>query len=137
MPSDLKTSMFVSAAGMRAQGARLRTISENLANANSGPETLGEEPYRRRVVTFKSVFDRTIEANLVQMRGPFKDKSPFRLQFDPNHPAADKDGYIKMPNVNTLIEMVDMREAQRTYQANLSMVDSSKRMIQRTIDLLR
>ena len=137
MPSDLKTSMFISASGMRAQGARLRTISENLANANSGPENMGDEPYRRRVVTFKNVFDRTLEADLVKMRGPFKDKSPFRLQFDPNHPAADNDGYIKMPNVNTLIEMVDMREAQRSYQANLSMIDSSKRMIQRTIDLLR
>ena len=137
MPSDLKTSMFVAASGMRAQGTRIRTISENVANANSGPDKLGGEPYRRRVVTFKNVFDRAMEAELVKVKRVREDKSDFKLVFDPNHPAANKDGYVQMPNVNTLIEMVDLREAQRSYEANLSMVDSSKRMIQRTIDLLR
>lgn len=137
MPSDLETSMFVAASGMRAQGTRIRTISENVANANSGPEKLGGEPYRRRVVTFKNLFDRAIEADLVKVSQIREDKSDFKLNHDPNHPAADKDGYVKMPNVNSLVEMVDMREAQRSYQANLNMVDSSRAMIMATIDLLR
>ena len=122
---------------MRAQGARIRTISENVANANSGPEKPGGESYRRRLVTFKNVFDRALEADLVKVSRLKEDKSDFRLHYDPNHPAADKDGYVKMPNVNSLIEMVDMREAQRSYQANLNMVDSSRSMIMATIDLLR
>ena len=137
MPSDLKTSMFVAASGMRAQGARIRTISENVANANSGPEKPDGEPYRRRLVTFKNVFDRALEADLVKVSRVKEDKSRFRLHYDPNHPAANENGYVKMPNVNSLIEMVDMREAQRSYQANLNMVDSSRSMIMATIDLLR
>ena len=96
MPSDLETSMLVAASGMRAQGTRIRTISENVANANSGPEKLGGEPYRRRVVTFKNVFDRAIEADLVEVSRIREDKSDFKLNHDPNHPAADKDGYVKM-----------------------------------------
>ena len=137
MPSDLETSMLVAASGMRAQGTRIRTISENVANANSGPEKLGGEPYRRRVVTFKNLFDRAIEADLVKVSQIREDKSDFKLNHDPNHPAADKDGYVKMPNVNSLVEMVDMREAQRSYEANMNVIKASKAMLNSAIELLR
>ena len=137
MPSDLKTSMLIAASGMRAQGTRIRTIAENVANANSGPDEIGADPYRRRVVTFRNELDRAVDAQLVRVKNVREDPSDFKLVYDPNHPAANKDGYVKMPNVNSLIEMVDLREAQRSYEANLSMIDQSRSLILQTIDLLR
>lgn len=134
---ELKNAMKISASGMRAQGERLKTISENLANADSMAKTPGGDPYRRKVISFKSELDRATGVNMVRAQKPTKDRSDFELKYDPGHPAANADGYVKMPNVKTVIEMADMREAQRTYEANLNAVDTAKQMINRTIDLLR
>ena len=130
-------SLILSAAGMKAQGERLRVIAENLANGDSTATTPGGDPYRRKVVTFQNVLDRELHMNLVEVDRVREDKSEFPLKYDPTHPAANKDGYVKMPNVNTLIEMMDMREAQRSYEANLNMIEVSKSMLSRTLDLLR
>jgi flagellar basal-body rod protein FlgC len=134
---DLSKTMKISAAGMQSQSARMRTIAENLANADSLAETPGGEPYRRKLLTFKNVLDRATGAQLVQADRITRDKSEFQKRFDPNHPAADADGYVLAPNVNSLIEVMDMRQAQRSYEANLSVIEVSKTMILRTIDLLR
>jgi flagellar basal-body rod protein FlgC len=134
---DLINAIKISASGMKAQGTRLRVISENIANTNSLAETPGGEPYRRKLVTFQNVLDRELKADLVKVSRIGFDGSPFSKRFDPTHPAADAEGYVLTPNVNGLIEMMDMREAQRSYDANLNLVEASKRMIERTIDLMR
>jgi flagellar basal-body rod protein FlgC len=134
---DLSKSMKISAAGMESQSARMRTIAENLANADSLASAPGADPYRRKMLTFKNVLDRTTGANLVRADRVTQDKSDFQKRFDPNHPGADPDGYVQAPNVNSLIEVMDMRQAQRSYEANLSVIEVSKTMILRTIDLLR
>lgn len=134
---DLKTAFFIAGSGMRAQGTRLRVISENIANKDSTAETPGGDPYRRKVVTFQNVLDREIQANTVEVRRIGEDLSSFKLQYDPSHPAADENGYVKRPNVNSLIEMTDMREAQRSYEANLNVIQSTKTMVTNTIDLLK
>ena len=137
MASDLQTSMIVSAAGLRVQGQRVKIIAENIANANSTADKPGGDPYRRKVLTFANVFSKTLDADLVRVRKVIGDRSDFGLVFDPNHPAAGPDGYYKTPNVNALVEMSDMREAQRSYEANLNMIETSRSMVTRTIDLLR
>lgn len=134
---DLSKAMELAALGMKAQGVRMRVISENLANANTTGKAEGEDPYRRQLVTFKNVLDRSSGVKEVQVDKVITDNSDFRMQYDPNHPAADEKGYVKLPNVNTLIEVSDMREAQRTYEANLGIVEMSKSMLMRTIDMLR
>jgi len=134
---ELIKSIKISAAGMKAQGTRLRVISENIANADSLPENPNDQPYRRKQVTFRNVLDRTLQANRVEINKVVYDKSDFEKKYDPSHPAADKDGYVLVPNVNTLVEMMDMREAQRSYEANLNTVTVSKSMLNRTIDMLR
>lgn len=134
---ELKNAMQISASGMRAQGERLKIISENLANSDSLGKTPGSDPYRRKVVSFKSELDRAMGANLVKAQKPQQDRSDFDLKYDPGHPSANADGYVKMPNVKSVIEMADMREAQRTYEANLNVIDSAKAMLNRTVDLLR
>jgi flagellar basal-body rod protein FlgC len=134
---DLIKAIKISASGMKAQGVRLRVISENIANSNSLAETPGGDPYRRKLVSFKEVLDKSLGAQTVAVNKVEFDQSEFGKRYDPTHPAADKDGYVSTPNVNNLIEMMDMREAQRSYSANLDMIDSSKHMIERTIDLLR
>ncbi|HTQ14868.1 MAG TPA: flagellar basal body rod protein FlgC [Rhizomicrobium sp.] len=133
---DLATSMAVAASGMRAQSARMRTIAENIANANSTSPTPGGDPYRRKVATVKSEFDRELNATMVESGKPVSDMSEFRRQYDPGNPAADKQGYVLMPNVNPLVEIMDMREAQRSYEADLDVMSASKSMIARTVDLL-
>lgn len=134
---DLLKTLRISAAAMKAQGTRLRVISENIANADSLAQEPGRSPYRRKIVTFKNELDRSIGIRTVSIDKIKTDKSDFEKRFDPNHPAADADGYVLIPNVNTLIEMMDMREAQRSYEANLSVIKSSKAMLQGTIDILR
>jgi flagellar basal-body rod protein FlgC len=134
---ELKNAMQISASGMRAQGERLKVIAENLANSDSLGKTPGSDPYRRKVVSFKSELDRAMGANLVKAQKPQHDRSDFDLKYDPGHPAANADGYVKMPNVKSMVEMTDMREAQRTYEANLNVIDSAKAMLNRTVDLLR
>ena len=134
---DLIRAMKISAAGMKAQGARLRTISENIANADSLPTAPGEKPYLRKVVTFKNELDRNLGAELVKVDSVRPVETGLQQRFEPTHPAANKDGYVDIPNVNSLVEMMDMREAQRSYEANLSVIEVSKSMIQGTIGLLQ
>lgn len=134
---DLMKSLDISASAMRAQGTRLRIVAENLANANSTGETPTDMPYRRQVVTFESVLDRATGAHLVQVADVTADDSAFTRKYEPGHPSADAEGYVLYPNVNSLVEMMDMREAQRSYEANLSVVDIAKQMVMKTIDMLR
>ena len=119
---ELFDTMFISASGMRAQGQRLRVIAENIANAESVGETPGADPYRRKVITFKNALDREMQADMVKVAKIDTDPSEFRKRYDPSHPAADEAGYVSLPNINTLVEMTDMREAQRSYEANLKAV---------------
>lgn len=134
---DLTDAMQISASGMRAQGTRLRVISENVANANSTAQTAGGEPFRRKLVTFQNVLDRNLGLDTVRVSRVTPDASDFELKFDPHHPAANSDGYVLMPNVNPLIEITDMREAQRSYDANLNVIETSKSMLMRAIDVIR
>jgi flagellar basal-body rod protein FlgC len=134
---DLATSMVVAASGMRAQSTRMRIIAENIANANSTSAVAGVDPYRRKIATMKTEFDRELDANMVRAGKPLTDLSQFRSQYDPGNPTADKQGYIKLPNVDSLVEIMDMREAQRSYEADLTVMDASKTMLARTVDLLR
>ncbi|MFY8106182.1 MAG: flagellar basal body rod protein FlgC [Elstera sp.] len=134
---NLKDAMQISAAGMRAQGQRLRVISENLANADSTAQTPGGEPYRRKIMTFKNVLDRSINADMVRVNKIMPDSKDFELKYDPSHPAANAEGYVMRPNVSSLVELTDMRQAQRSYEANLSVIETSKAMLSRTIGLLR
>jgi flagellar basal-body rod protein FlgC len=123
--------------GPAGQGTRLRVISENLANANSTSEVAGGDPYRRKTVTFAAELDKAIGAEEVKVKKVGTETAPFREIYEPSHPAADANGHVKLPNVNMLIELADMREAQRSYEANLQMIDQSRSMLMRTIDLLR
>ena len=134
---DLLKTLRISAAGLKAQGTRLRVISENVANADSLPQSPEDKPYRRKVVTFKSELDRSSGINTVRVDKVQADKSEFKKRYDPNHPAADGEGYVLKPNVNTMIEMMDMREAQRSYEANLNVIKASKAMLNEAINILR
>lgn len=134
---DFVKTLRISAAGMQAQGTRMRTISENLANADSLPTEPGAQPYRRKMVTFKNMLDKQVGAEMVKADKVIADKSEFQKRYDPSHPAADAEGYVQAPNVNSLIEIMDLRQAQRSYEANLSVIETSKTMLLRTIDLLR
>ena len=134
---DLDKSLNVSAAGMRSQGTRLRVIAENIANANSTAQTPGGEPYRRKLVTFENVLDHAIGVETVRVDSIVADRGSFSRRFEPGHPAADEDGYVLTPNVNSLMEMADMREAQRSYEANLKAIEAARSMIQKTVELLR
>jgi flagellar basal-body rod protein FlgC len=133
---DLDKVIKVAASGLSAQSARLQVISQNLANAESMGTTPGGEPYRRKIVTFKSVLDQAAGVQLVKTGPVTTAGGDFERHFDPAHPAADKDGYVMVPNVNPLVELMDMREAQQSYQANLSVIDAAKSMLSRTLDLL-
>jgi flagellar basal-body rod protein FlgC len=131
------STMAISAAGMRVQGDRLRVIAENLANANTTAETPGDLPYRRKVVIFQNQLDRALGVDTVRVAKVGVDKSEFQRRFDPSHPSADADGYVLLPNVNPQVEAMDMREAQRAYEANLSVIDTARTMLSRTVELLR
>lgn len=134
---NLMDSLMISAAGMRVQGERLRVVAENLANADSVSEVPGGDPYRRKTISFKNALDKELGVETVQINKVGVDQSDFRMKYDPGNPAADDKGYVKLPNVNSLIEMTDMREAQRSYEANLRAIEVARTMLQRTIDLLR
>ena len=135
--SDPRDTMLVSAAGMRAQAARMRIISENIANAQSTSRETGGDPYRRQIPVFEAELNRTTGMTTVRMTDTVPDYSDFRLELEPGHPAADADGYVQYSNVSTLVEMMDMREAMRSYEANLNMIENHRRMLERTLDLLR
>ncbi len=134
---DLETSLKIAAAGMHAQSARLRVTAENLANARSTGETPGDDPYRRKTISFANALDRATGAELVEVRRYGRDTAPFEQRFEPSHPAANDKGYVSYPNVNPLIELMDMREAQRSFEANLAARQQARGMLQRTLDLLR
>jgi flagellar basal-body rod protein FlgC len=134
---DFLKSIAIAASGLRAQSGRMRIISENIANADSTGQKAGADPYRRKIPTFASEVDRTLDAKTVSLGRVRLDQSEFRSKYEPGHPAADANGYVKYPNVNSLVEMTDMREAQRSYEANLNVIGATRRMIQRTLDILR
>ena len=134
---DFSTSMSVAASGMRAQTERMKIISENIANANSTSPVKGADPYRRKIATIKPDFNRDLDATLVSAGKPIPDRSDFRSQYDPGNPNADKQGYVKLPNVDSLVEIMDMRAAQRSYEADLSVMESTKQMLAKTVDLLK
>ena len=134
---DFSKSMAVAASGLRAQTERMKTISENIANANSTSPVKGGDPYRRKIATISQNFDSELEANLVNAGKPLPDKSDFKSQYDPGNPNADAQGYVKLPNVDSLVEIMDMRDAQRSYEADLSVMQTSKQMMASTVDLLK
>jgi flagellar basal-body rod protein FlgC len=134
---DFMKTMAIAASGLRAQSGRMRIISENIANADSTPSRPGADPYRRKIPVFKAELDRSIDARLVELEKTQPDTADFRLKYEPGHPAADQNGNVKYPNVNTLVEMTDMREAQRSYEANINVISATRRMLQRTIDILK
>lgn len=137
MAGNLSVSADIAVSGMKAQSERLRIISENMANADSIGIRPGEDPYRRQVVTFKDYIDKEAGAKMVKVDKVVPDESQFPLKYDPNHPAANAEGYVAMPNVNPLIEMMDLKEAQRSYDANLSMMQTARDMNSKVLDLLK
>jgi len=137
MADALISSIRTSASALEAQSMRLRIISENLANAQSTGSTAGADPYRRKTISFGAELDKASGASLVEVTKVQGDQSEFKLEFDPGNPAANAAGYVKMPNVNMIVEMADMREANRSYESNLQVVKQAREMISMTIDLLR
>jgi flagellar basal-body rod protein FlgC len=133
---DFSKSMTVAASGMRAQTERMKVIAENIANANSTSPVKGGDPYRRKIATITQSFDSELGATLVNSGKPLADKSEFKSQYDPGNPNADAQGYVKLPNVDSLVEIMDMREAQRSYEANLTVMDTTKQMLANTVNLL-
>jgi flagellar basal-body rod protein FlgC len=129
--------MVVAASGMRTETERMKIIAENIANANSTSPVKGGDPYRRKIATVTQSFDSELGATIVNAGKPMADKSEFKSQYDPGNPNADSQGYVKLPNVDSLVEMMDMREAQRSYEADLSVMDSTKQMLAKTVDLLK
>jgi flagellar basal-body rod protein FlgC len=134
---DFMKTISIAASGLKAQSGRMRVIAENIANANSTAQAPGADPYRRRIATFSSSFDRELQAQVVQLGRVQPDRTDFVTRHEPGHPAADERGHVKYPNVNSLVESVDMREAQRSYEANINVIGATRRMIARTLDLLR
>jgi len=134
---DFSKSMAVAASGMRAQTDRMKVIAENIANANSTSPVKGGDPYRRKIATVTQNFNDELGATLVSASKPLTDKSEFKSQYDPGNPNADSQGYVKLPNVDSLVEIMDMRDAQRSYEADLQMLDTTKQMMARTVDLLK
>lgn len=134
---QLADSMAIAAAGMKAQGDRLRVVAENIASADATGKSPNELPYRRKMVVFENVLDKEMGVNTVKVGKRTYDMSEFRKKYDPTHPAADAQGYVQYPNVNSIVEMMDMREARRGYEANLNVIEVSKSMLARTIDMLK
>jgi flagellar basal-body rod protein FlgC len=137
MTDAISSALRIAASGLEAQSTRLRVVSENVANSRSTGETPGSDPYRRKTVTFTSEIDRLTGAEIVQVKDVGVDRSEFKAEYDPGNPAADADGYVKMPNVSPLVEMADMREANRSYEANLQVIKQARELINLTIDLMR
>ena len=134
---DFLKTISVAASGLKAQSGRMRVIAENIANADSTADKPGADPYRRKVPSFNHRFDKDLEASVVELGRIRTDRTAFRTRFDPGHPAADQKGEVKLPNVNALVETMDMREAQRSYEASLNLISATRRMISRTLEILR
>lgn len=137
MESDLNTSLKISAGGMTAQTTRLRVIAQNIANQDTTGGAPGADPYQRRTVTFETKLDRSLNADTVGVKSIDRDQSEFPKRYDPSNPSADTQGYVKLPNVNSFVELMDMREAQRSYSANLAVMQAARTMLNRTIELLK
>ena len=135
--TDFIKSLQVAASGLHAQLGRMRVITENIANADSTATTAGGDPYRRKIVTFSSVLDSQLGAQIVKLGRVQPDNSDFRIKHEPGNPAADANGDVKYPNVNTLVELTDLRDAQQSYQSDLNVITATRRMLQRTIDILK
>jgi flagellar basal-body rod protein FlgC len=134
---DFLKTISIATSGMKAQSGRMRVIAENVANADSTGTTPGADPYRRKIPTFQRHYDRALDASLVELGRVARDTAGFKEKFEPSNPAANAAGNVKVPNVDTLIETMDMREAQRSYEANLNVITNTRRMITRTLDILR
>lgn len=137
MSDPLLSPLKIAASGLQAQSTRMRVVSENIANAQTTGSTPGSDPYQRKTVTFQGEMDRITGADMVRVGGIGTDETPFVLEHDPGNPAANAEGYVKMPNVRMLVEMADMREANRSYEANIQVVKQAREIINMTIDLLR
>ena len=134
---DFLKSLGIAASGLKAQSGRMRIIDENIANADSSSPTPGGEPYRRKIPTFSTHVDRELGASVIEAGRVRRDATAFRTKYDPGNPAANAQGEVRMPNVNAQVENMDMREAQRSYEANLNMVTATRRMISRTLEILK
>jgi flagellar basal-body rod protein FlgC len=134
---DFIKSLTIAASGLRAQAGRMRIISENIANVDSISQKPGGDPYRRKIATFTSELDHSLNANVVSLGRVATDKSDFLVRHEPGNPVADSNGDVKYPNVNALIEMTDLRDAQRAYESNLDVITATRRMLQRTLDILK
>ncbi|ABQ31332.1 MULTISPECIES: flagellar basal body rod protein FlgC [Acidiphilium] len=130
------TTLDITAAGLSAQDARLQVIAQNLANADSTGSTPGSNPYQRKTISFQDVFSQTTGTDLVQVANIGKDTAPFPMKYDPSNPAANAQGYVKLPNVNSLVELMDMQQAERSYDANLSVMNATRGMMTRTLGLI-
>lgn len=137
MIDALKSATAIASSGLEAQGMRMRIVAENLANARSTGATTGADPYSRKTIHFSQLYDRALGSNLVKVKSTGVDSAPFQVEHDPGNPAADAEGKVKFPNVNMAVEMADMREAGRSYSANLQMIKQARSMVAMTIDLLR
>ena len=137
MTDDLKAAVISTTSALRAQSTRLRIISENLANAHSTSGSPGGDPYVRKTISFSQELDRATGASMVKVDATGRDRSPFPTKIDPGNPSADAEGIVKLPNVNPLIEMSDMRESHRSYEANLQVVRQVREMVGDLLDLLR
>ncbi len=137
MIDPIGASIVVASSGLEAQSARLRVVAENMANANSTAATPGGAPYTRKTVTFESEMDRAAGVDLVRVKNVGYDTAPYKVEYDPGNPGADKKGFVKLPNVNLLMEMADMREANRSYTANLEVIKQGRALYTMTVDLLR
>lgn len=135
--SDLQTSTNIALSGLKAQTERLRVVSQNMANADSVATKAGGKPYQRKTISFRNELDKNIGAEVVKVNKVDVDKSEFGKRYDPNHPGAGEDGYVLLPNVNPLIEVMDMKEAQRTYEANLNVIRTSRDLMARTLELIK
>ena len=134
---ELDKALGIAASGMGAQTTRLRIIAENLANQDTTGSSPGADPYRRKTVTFQNALNKELGGDTVQVKHVGHDESAFQIRYDPSNPAANTAGYVKLPNVNSLVEIMDMHEAERSYSANLAVMQSARGMLSRTIDLLK
>lgn len=134
---NLSNTIGISASGMDAQAQRLRIVAENLANQDTTGSTPGADPYRRKTITFAEHVDNDTDRSTVDVQEIGRDMSDFQKKYDPSHPAANAQGYVKISNVDSMVEMMDMREAERSYEANLNTMQSTRTMLSRTLDLLK
>lgn len=133
----LSASMAISGSALEAQSVRLKIVSENLANSNTTGTEKGSDPYQRKTITFASVFDKALGVNTVKVQKIGLDQSAFKLEHEPNHPAADENGFVKRPNVSPLLEMADMRETSQSYEANVQALKQARSLVQMSIDMMR